>query len=147
MSTRIKNKEIFIQISILTAVIIMGAFIYVFSASLNPSHKDDTTEEKLHIERTYPARFLLEKSSIKHTIKDRQVILEGSVFNLSETISYKNIVLKINLYNKESKLLNNQNLVIEKSITPKQTIEYTTKLDGVESVEYAAVSVLKADIM
>ncbi len=143
-----KKNEIIIQISIVILVLTTGTGIYFFSSIF---YKDipasfENKDERLIAEQIHPQQFLLDKSSIKHTVKDKKVVLEGCVFSQAKNVSYKNIVLNIDFYNERSIRLKKQKLVITKSIFPNQTIDYKTVLDGFEDVKYAIVTILKAEI-
>ncbi len=140
--------EIAITTSIVIFVILTGIALYFHAVSIGYSKEDVIKQraEKLHYEKNHPAYFLLDRSSLKHSISDRKLILEGIISNNSSAVTYSNIILKVVLYNKNSVELNTDNVRINKTITPTQIIDYKINLNGSENAKYALVSIVKADV-
>ncbi|MBA3682819.1 MAG: hypothetical protein H0W73_16895 [Bacteroidetes bacterium] len=140
--------EIAVTSSIVIFVILTGIALYLHASFTGYSKEEfaKLNAEKLWSEKNNPAFFLLDKSSLKHSVPDRKLILEGIICNNSSAVTYSNIILKVVLYNKNSIQLNTDNIIISKTITPTQIIDYKINLKGSESAKYADVIIIKADV-
>lgn len=144
-----KKSERIISIGIISFVFLIGVVIYFYASHFNQKAISAILEKKESIktEKTDPVHFLLDKSILKHAIKDRHLVLEGSVFNNATSTTYGNIVLKITFYNENSVELGRNDMIINESISPKQTIGYTKDLNYAKNIKYAVVAIIGADLV
>lgn len=134
-------------------IVVIASFVVMCLLSCNQTKTDKIdeqdyakTKESLESkEKKSPLRFLKVDADFHKNIIG-QTVIKGEVKNIATVAVYKNIRLKLLYYNKEGKLFENHEEVLDGSLSPGDAKKYKAKYRTKEKTDSIAVSVMSADV-
>ncbi len=126
----------------------LAAFLSCKTNDAKQIDEDDYSKTKQTLEqkeKKSPLRFLKAEGDYHKNIIG-QTVVKGTVENTGTVASFKNVRVKMLFYNKEGKLFENHEELMDETIAPGESKKFKGKYRTQEKTDSVAVSVMSADV-
>lgn len=150
------KKEFGMVSAIVSVVAILVTFVVTIMVINNFTSGVVTTEVKVpqtyrqsimtieETERAQPARFLKVEGKHSRNFWGNKIIVNGNIQNKATVVGYKDVVLKVIFYDKNSALLGNEVYTLNDSFPPHTMVKFDVKIEQRLPVDSIKCSVISA---